>query len=265
MAEQQAVGGYSYETDDVKQSTLTFGLNKNTFLKKFEWIPNGGKDGAEGEALDIVFNINGTEKGYRMFPVTQGFDKAGNAVTDPNSQEFKDALKDFNARVFHIAHNFVAEDTYKTALSRPIANFKEFCGIVKSLMPASTPTIPLDIFLQYQWAITGNNNRTYLDIPKKMSYGKWLTKSMPGTFTEHRLETPKDTDAKALWYINENGVEHLFVKNGWFMTSNFANQQKIEGRAANTGTTDNSANTQQAAQNMNAGAAPAASTTAAAW
>lgn len=234
----EAVGGYGYASDEVKQSTFRFGLNAGkTFLKKFEWIPNGGKDGAEGEALDIIFDINGTDKSYRQFPVTKAFDKNNNPITDPNSAEMKDALSDFNAKMTHILHCFQDIETIKATFAKPIKNFKDFATTAMSILPKEFNKVPLDIFLQYQWTLKEGQKRTYLEIPSKMKYGKWLAPAQAGTWTEIKAANPDTNDGSALYYQNENQSVHPFIKNGWFMNSNLAKQQVAEGErtADNTG------------------------------
>lgn len=225
--------GYGFADDEQKVSQLHFGLNAgNTFLTKFEWIPNGGANGTEQEALDIVFKIGDTEKSYRMFPVTEAFIKGSQEKTkDVNSPEFKDAQREFNSRIVHILSAFVTKDVIKTALARPISNFKDFCVLCKKLLPKTTPTIPLDIFLQYQWAISPNKNVTYLEIPKKMSYGYWLCKAVEpvgGVWKKVLLDNFDESTQTVLSYVDEANNVHPFVKNGWFMSSNFAKQQKAE-------------------------------------
>lgn len=229
MADEQSVG-YGYESDEVVVSPFNFGLNAGkTFLRKFEWIPNGGEAGAEMEALDIVFNINGKDKGYRLFPIKEAFLKnnAGK-TTDPTAPEFIAAVKDFNAIITHIVHAFVEHDTYKAYMSRPMPpTFKGFCELVKGAFPSDTPKRALDIFMQYQWQPSKGQNRTYLEIPKKMSTGgAWLKPAQAGEWTEHILDNPKDND-KALWYTNEKGEEHPIWKNGYFMKSKYASKQEV--------------------------------------
>jgi hypothetical protein len=227
-------GAYGYAEDEVKQSPFVFGLNAGvTFLKKFEWIPNGGKQGAEQEALDIVFEINGTEKSYRKFPVVKAFKKdTQEEVTDPNAPEFREAVQDLNAVLTHILHAYLDSDSVKAGLNRPIRSFKEFCQVAQSLLPTDYATRPLDIFMQFQWQLGEGKDRTYLEIPSKMKYGKWLVAAQKGKWTEHREPNFTEATRKALWYTNEDGLEHPFTKNGWFMASAFANQQRPGGSSA---------------------------------
>lgn len=228
------VGGYGYASDEVKVSPFNFGLNAGvTRLVKFEWIPNGGTEGAEQEALDIVFNINGTEKSYRQFPLVKAFGKNNEEITDPSAPEFKEAQVDANSRITHILHCFVETDVIKTAMARPIASFKEYCQIAASILPKNFSEILLDIFLQYGWEL-GDKERTYLDIPKKMKYGRWLSPALAGTWTKVQVENPTEDTKDALYYTNEKGDKHTFIKNGWFMLSKFAHQQRAGGTDTNT-------------------------------
>lgn len=249
MAEEVIEEGYGYESDEVKVSPFNFGLNAGkTFLKKFEWTPTGGKDGAEQEALDIVFSINDTEKGYRLFPVTKAFLKDNRGeTTDRNTVEFKSAVKEFEAKVFHIIHCFVETDTYKIALSRRIASFKDFCNVVAALLPKNFATKPLDSFMQFQWQMGDGKSRTYLELPRKMSYGKWIAPAQAGTWIKVEIEGADDSEREALRYgkketavLNKDGkIEkytefHPFIRNGWFMKSNFAKQQSDDTASEST-------------------------------
>lgn len=231
---QSEEASYGYEDDTVKVSSFDFGLNAGKcFLTKFEWIPNAGKDGAEMEALDIIFTINGTPKNYRMFPVKKAYGKNNEEITDPKAKEFKEAVSDFNARVTHILHAFQDIETIKASMSRVIKGFKDFCNIAASILPKDFATRPLDIFMQYQWQPSEGQNRTFLDIPRKMSYGAWLKPAQPGTWIEKRAQNITENTREALWYENEKGEKHPFVKNGWFMLSHFANQQREDGSSQN--------------------------------
>lgn len=253
MADEENVGMYGYETDEVAVSPFVFGLNAgNTFMTKCEWTPTGGKDGAELEAWEIVFNISGTEKSYRLFPVTKAFSKDGTntEITDPNAPEMKEAYKDFRAICTHIAHAYISDEIYKVGINRPYSSFKEFVNVFTGLLPRDFATKPLDIFLQWQWQISTGRNRTYLDIPSKMKYGPWLKPAQLGTWEEVRLTEWVDNTQGVLKYgkretatTDANGVVtytefHPITKNGWFMSSNFATQQKVGG-ASNQSTASN--------------------------
>lgn len=225
MADENVVANYGFETDEVTVSNFNFGLNAGkTFLKKFEWIPNAGKDGAEQQAVEIQFEIDGSKKSHRMFPVTQAFGKNQEKITDPNAPEFKEAVKDFNASIYHIAHVFVDEATYKATIARPFTSFKDFITVVASMLPKNFAEIPLDCFMQYQWQPSAGKNRTYLELPRKMKTGRWLVKAQEGTWIKNIAESITVETKEALWYTNEKGEKHPFVKNGWFMLSSFANQ-----------------------------------------
>lgn len=237
---QEVAGAYGYSDDEKAIGSnaggLEFGLNTPIFLKKFEYILNGGAGGAEGEALDVVFLAADKERGYRQFPVTKAFGKDNEEITDPKSQEMKDAFKNLGALLTHIVHCFVERDVIIQALSRPFPDFKSYVTVLQGLLPVGYDQIPLDGFAQYQWGIKGENDRTYLEFPKSMKHGRWLSKAIvplqgdgtPSTlgWKEVRTENPKDSQTDALKYVDEMGNVHPFIRNGWFVNSKYAEQQK---------------------------------------
>lgn len=231
---------YGFEADDAPSNSLVFGLNAGAArLTIFQWINNGGKDGAEGEALDIQFSIEGNERpmGYRLFPVTKAFiANNGGETTDQNHPDFKKAVKDFNQSITHIMHCFVTTDVLSVALGRPISNFKEFCKILESLLPKDFNKKPLDVFLQYDWQFKKEDQKmTYLGLPKKMAYGKWICPAVvpaSGSWKAVKVENPDTATPVALKYVDGENNVHPFTRNGWFMLSNFANQQKQAGVTA---------------------------------
>lgn len=259
--------GYGYGEDvDAKVSPFVFGLNENAKLKKFEWIANGGKDGAEQEALEIIFEINSTERSYRQFPVVKAFGKNQEEITDPTSPEMKAAKSEFNTRMTHLMHAYVEDAALKQALARKIGSFKEYCNILKSLLPKNTPDISIDIFMQYQWQMGSSATRTFLDIPTKRKHGAFIVKHVEpvgGSWKAVKKEQPDDNVQDALTYIDGAGNKHPFQRTGWFMNSNFANQQSTgssnsdSNASAGAAMNGQSATTDTASQ---AGAAPVAST-----
>jgi hypothetical protein len=233
-----AVGGYGYEEHVQKESTFVFGLNAgNVRLTKFQHTMNGGKDNAELEALDIAFTIDGNERGYRKFPISKAYSKddAGNQieVTDPAHEDFIKAQKELSSVLIHIIGCFVEKEAIKSALTRPIASFKQYSEILASLLPANFAEVALDGFGQYQWQIGGENKVTYLEFPKNMKHGRWLQASIvPVDKWEKQQKVNASTSETALRYVDADGNVHPFMRNGWFMESNFATQQK-ENPSAN--------------------------------
>jgi hypothetical protein len=217
---------YGYADDASEQGGgMVFGLNAGvTKMVKFEFNANGGKDGAAQEALDIVFNISGKDVSYRMFPVTKTYGDNNEEITDIAHPAMQKAIKEFNAVIVHILHTFVPKETIKTALSVPINGFKQFCNIAANILPKDFANMPVDIFAQWQWQITGDNTKTYLRLPKNMKHGKWLAKHIApigGEWKEMKLNG-------SLSYQDSNGTKHPFTRTKWFMSSNFAAQQSDE-------------------------------------
>lgn len=233
---QQSTFGYGYDSDASSESTYHFGLNSGkTFMTKFEYIANGGKNGAAQEALDIVFNINGTERSYRMFPVTQAFDEGNVAVSDPNHPAMKEAMKEFNQRVVHILKAFRSEADIQASLQRRIPSFRDYCMLCASMLPANYAKIALDIFMHYQWKIKGENKATFLEIPGKTKYGGFLCATVPHNGPWKAVIDPENGN---LHYFDDSNAKHPFARGKWFMDSNYATQQK-EGNAldsSNAGT-----------------------------
>ncbi len=216
---------YGFEDDKSKSGpALNFGLNSAAgTLIKFGYNPNGGKDGVAQEVLDIVFSIGGKEISYRMFPVTKAFGENNTEVIDPAHPKFQEAVKEFNASVVHIMKAFVPVATLKTALSMPISNFQQFCNICTNLLPANGKEIKLDFFGQWQWKITGENNTTFVNLPRNVKHGKWLCAHIAPVGGEW-----KESKVNGLKYVDEAENEHPFTRNKWYMDSNFAKQQKEE-------------------------------------
>lgn len=237
MSENQNVpqtSGYGYdESEGPESSSFVFGLNSgNVLLTKFEFTANGGKDGAEAEAIDIVFNIDGKEKSARKFAVNKAFSKDPVTkqqieVSDPNHPAFKLAQNELSAILVHIVGCFVPKEKIKEALSIQIQSFKHYCHILSTLLPANFATIKLDAFAQYQWSITGEAKRTFLEFPKNMKHGRWLCVHVPpvGTWEKQQKLNAADSET-ALRYVDADGNVHPFIRNGWFMNSNFATMQK---------------------------------------
>ena len=205
-----------------------FGLNTGAFVTKFEFNANAGKDGAAGDAIDLTVQVGEREYRHRFFPITKVFAKEGGEITDVSSEEYKEAFKkevdQFNAVISDVVKCFVSQEDLKTALATPIPTFKDFANIVTRLVQ-STPNWqkrPVDVFLQYQWAPTGDNDKTYLELPKNVKHGAFIVASQGEGFKEEKTAT-------SLKYVKEDGTEHPFKRGEWFLESAFANQVNLTG------------------------------------
>lgn len=225
-------GGYGYSEHVAKESAFVFGLNAgNVRLIKFAHTLTGGKDGADMEALDIAFTVDGAEKNYRKFPITKAFakDEQGNQieVTDPQHPNFVQEQQNLSSVLVHIVGCFVEKADIQAALQRPIQSFAEYCKILTGLLPANKAEIALDAFGQYQWQIGGENKVTYLEFPKNMKHGRWLGAAIaPKDKWEKQVKQGASTGEVALRWVDADGNVHPFSRNGWFMESHFATQQK---------------------------------------
>ena len=233
--EEVAAVGYGYTEDEVKASAnVVFGLNCGTVtLVKFEFNDKAGKDGADGDALDIGFVVDGRETNHRQFPVTKAFTKDGGEVDDPRHPDFQKAVKELNSTVVHVLKAFVPGDTIRTAFSAPIASFEQYCRVATALLPPGYENKKLDLFMQYEWQIRGDNDRTWLRIPKSVKHGYWLVPHIP----------PQDGDWEEkivggkLTYVDGAGNVHPFERSKWFMDSPFAHlQEQPKLDDVNTGT-----------------------------
>ena len=212
-----------------------FGLNQG-FITNFSYNPNAGKDGAQQDAMDLTVQVGEREYRKRFFPVSKVFAKEGGELTDPNSEEYKEALakevKLLNADLTSIVECFVSSEDLKQALSAPISSFANFAQILERLVK-SVPgwgKKQLDVFLQYQWKPSGDNDKTYLELPKNVKHGVYLTVHQGPGFVEN--------GTSGLKYVNEAGTVHPIKRTQWFAESAYANQTDL-GASSPTGNSMN--------------------------
>lgn len=238
---------YGFESDDVKQTTMHFGGNfGHSFMTKFEYITKAGKKGDDGqptdaEALDIVININGTDKSFRQFPVTKAFDENNTEITDPKHPAFIKAMTNLNQICVMIMKCYRDENDVKAALAKRISSFKDFAAILVGLLPKDFATKPLDVFLQWQYQITNENDKTYLEFPKKIQQGKFICAAVAPINGEWKMVK---TEEDGFYYEDGTKNKHpFFSRSKYFMDSNWFKQQKEGGSETSNALNNTNTNT----------------------
>ena len=219
---------YGY-AEDKKQSVRFFGLNQKVNMTKFEWTNKAGSGGTEGEAIDISFQIKGDEHplNVRIFPFKAINWATRESITNVEDADYKKQQNSYNANIMHIMEAFVE----KEELMKKMENFKpekgkEFSQFIKylmSLLPKDFASKELDLFLQYQNKITGNNKVTFLEVPKNRTHGNYVCAHVPpvGIWKVEK-------DDNGMRYVDNEGNIHPFVKSSYFLSSNASKQQKEE-------------------------------------
>lgn len=256
MSDTQQLQGFGFQ-DDTDKSLQSkaggkFGLNLG-FITKFEYNPNAGKDGTPGDAFDITVTVGEREFRSRVYGITKIFGKDSAEITDKTNPEyitkFNEAMTQMKAMFTHFLKVFRTPEEIKAAFATPPASFADYFKLIASLKPDNFNTIPVDVFLEYQWNIQGENTRTFLQLPKNMKGGYFICKAVPangGVWIE-------DREGGKLVYKDAVGTEHPFDRSQNYMESKKAIQQ-IEGEdTAGTSAGQGSF----AAPQANAGAKPA--------
>lgn len=245
MSEVQKMGfGAVNDTDASlagKSGGGKFGLNIGR-ISKVEYVGDAGKDKTPGDAVDIITVIGEREFRRRMFDVTRVYGKNGE-LTDTTSQEYikkyNEELAQTMAVVVHAIKSLgVTQDQINAALAAAPTSFADWAKIVTSLVAPGYDARLVDVFLEYQWTVKGENDRTYLEVPKNMKGGRFLTAHVApvGKWNEKKNWTVKDADGvevahSGLAYIDDAGNIHPFTRSENYMDSNKAIQQ-VEGQAA---------------------------------
>lgn len=205
-----------FTTDEVKpKSNRHFGLNKGN-ITKIEWVND------PVDALKIEFLIEGDANPifYTVFPINKLFDK--NGELSEGTPEYTEALKKAESELagllVHIFKPLVSIEKIKEAIGTKDVGFNEFVKILTAILPKNYTTIALDIFLQYQWNLKEGKEVTFLEVPRAIKHGAFITTHQTGEW--------KKIDGESLRYTDAANNIHPFVRSDWFMKSNFAKQQK---------------------------------------
>lgn len=220
-----SVFGYVNENDDSlkgKKGGFKFGLNTG-FITKLEHNGNAGKDNSAGDAVDIEFTSNGASHKARFYDVTRVY--KDNEQIEANHPDYTSIYHaEINQVLAVITHAIkatgVTEEQLKQALATPPSGFADWAKIVCGVVSSDFATRPVDAFFEYQWTIKGDNDKTFLQLPKNMKGGRFLCPAMVsvGKWTEVK-------DADGLHYVDEAQNKHQFTRTSNYMESNKAIQQ----------------------------------------
>lgn len=234
--EQKTAWGFQNDNDDSLKSKQggAFGLN-NANITVFEYNPNAGKDESPADAIDITVAIGDKEYRARIYDITGDLFKGDNKISpeEPGYNELYNAeKKQREAVIVHTTKALGAtEDQIKAALQNGnVVDFKSWAIAMTSIKPGNFATLPVDVFLEYQWEIKGDNDRTYLQLPKNMKGGRFLAPHIAPVGGTWELVN----DGEGLRYVDGAKNEHPFIRSKNYMESSKANQQ-IEGEEAPAG------------------------------
>lgn len=203
-----------------------FGLNTGV-ISKLEFNDKAGKDGADANAVDITFKIGDREYRMRLFDSTGKplFNKKNVAVNPGEEGYDRLYFEDMGTKIAVIKHALKAVGVTQEMLDKVSAsldpnNITEGIKTLCSLVPAGYETRPVDGFLEYQWNIAEEQDKTYPTLPKNMKGGRFLTASVRpvGEWTEVR-------DEQGLKYVDAAGNVHPFDRDKSFMEGNKGTQQ----------------------------------------
>lgn len=247
MAEEKIGFGFQSDEDESLKAKdfSTFGLNSGK-ITKFEYSPattdETGKEFSENIAIEI--DINGSVLKQWWYPVNKVFSKDGVEIEDTKSPEyikgFNEQMKHFKSVMTHYLKIKYSEEELAAAFSTPLNSYKDFGEKVTTLMKPVLDT-PIDIFLQYQWAIKTGSTRTFLELPKNLKDGSFVTAHMEpvGSWKEVR-------DADGLHYVDDANNIHRFKRSKSYLESAKAVQQKEGETSFEAGASMNSGGKAQA-------------------
>lgn len=242
--------GYVNDNDEalVSKAAGKFGLNTGN-ITLLAFVTDAGKDKTAGNAVDIHFTAGGKEYRRRMYEVTGNlYSKSGEQI-DSTHAEYAEAHKVATNQVLAVITHAVkavgvTDEQLQKALSVPgITTFADWCRITLSLVPTDYQTRLVDGFVQYQYSITQGQDKTFLELPKNMKQGRFLS---PHIVPVGVWEEVRDVDG--LSYKDSAGNIHPFIKTASFLASDAAIQKTTKG------------STTAAGNAMNAKTAPAPST-----
>ena len=208
-----------------KSSGGKFGLNQGT-ISKFEFIDTAGKDNGPGNAVDIWVKINERDYRRRLYETTGALFGPKNTKVEPGEDTYQDLFyADMGQKIAVIKHALKAVGITQANIDKISATLDptkigEGLKALVELVPAQYQNATVDCFLEYQWEIAEDQDKTFPELPKNMKGGYFLIPAIKpvGTWKEVR-------DEKGLHYIDDAGNTHLFERDTAYMESNKGTQQ----------------------------------------
>lgn len=156
----------------------------------------------------------------------------------PDEEKYKGSTKQAMAAIVHIVKaTGVTDEQLKTALdnSKP-SDFNTWVRVVVSLVDEERfKNNPVDLFLEYQWSIKGEADRTYPQIPRNMKGGYFIMPSVEpkgGAWIEQTTwEDKNGKTMSGLRYVDADNNVHPLSRDKYFMESNKGKQQ-FEGQSS---------------------------------
>lgn len=209
---------YGYSSDKVSGSR-TFGLNTGR-ITNINWDIND--NGVESINFEITIDGDSNPIRYKKFPVNKVY--SNNVELNPSdpayATELEKQTKELTGVLTHFFKVFVDEAEIEEAFEEKVETFAEYCKILMNLLPKDYDKKPVDVFLQYQWNIASGKEKTYLEVPKNLKHGPFISSHIKPVG-----KWKKDTSNNALKYVDTEGNVHPFVRKEWFMKSHFAEVQ----------------------------------------
>jgi hypothetical protein len=228
--ETKSAWGYQSDTDDSLKSKQggKFGLN-SAFITKLEYNPNAGAEESLADAVDITVAIGDKEYRSRIYDITGDLFKGDNKISEgePGYNELYNAeKKQREAVIVHAVKALGATEAQIIAALQAgnVTSFATWATAMCSIKPANFTTLPVDSFIEYQWNIGEGNERTFLQLPKNMKGGRFLSPAVAPQGGPWEMVS----DADGLRYLDGAKNEHPFNRSKNYMESNKAIQQ-IEG------------------------------------
>lgn len=215
---------------------LQFGLNSGASILTFEHSTNTGSGGTVGNPALIIEVLCGTNKvNRRIYEPTKVYFE--NSEIQPNHPEYKKQfakeITKVKSAVTHWVKSMGYTDEEVTAGLAAANNFESLIKLASNMINARKAVNKIDIFLQYQYKINGTADKTYLEIPKTLGYGAFVTVHQPAvgewkatnTFQYKDAEGNVQVESKGLAYFDDNNNQHRFTRFEGFMKTDFAKQQ----------------------------------------